>query len=227
MTRWIEVYTGAYASGKSETAINRALKLHGDGEKLTIVDLDTVEPAYTLRPIKKQLQKLGLSVVAHNRDDSFGLGEAGTYITPEQKMCLKREENLIIDVGYGAGGVDVLVLLEDIHEEIDLRIYMVINPSKYETSTVDNIIEYIEWATDGQQEKWKLTGLICNPHFSEHTQVQDILDGYKKVKEASLKIGIPIKAINVLESLYDELIKTGFNETEIWQIKRFMPNALW
>jgi len=114
MSRWIEVFTGAYASGKSETAINRAFSLHEKEEKLTLVDLDTVEPAYTLRPIKKTLQAMGLSVVAHDREKSFGLGETGTIITPEQKMCLKREENLIIDVGYGAGGIDSLVLLEDI-----------------------------------------------------------------------------------------------------------------
>lgn len=227
MNRWVEVYTGAYASGKSETSINRALMLHEQGVKLTIVDLDTVEPAYTLRPIKPQLQKLGLSVVAHDRDDSFGLGEAGTYITPEQKVCLKREENLVIDVGYGSGGVDALVMLEDILEEPNLKIYMVINPTKFETSTVDNIIEYIEWATTGQKQKWHLTGLICNPHFSDETEIQDILDGYKKVKEASEKTGIPIRSINVQESLYDEFLKTGFNEVEIWKLRRFMPKALW
>ena len=73
---------------------------------------------------------MGLSVVAHDREKSFGLGEAGTVITPEQKMCLKREENLILDVGYGAGGIDTLVLLEDLPKEENVRIYMVINPYK-------------------------------------------------------------------------------------------------
>lgn len=227
MSRWIEVFTGTYASGKSETAINRAFMLTKQGIKLTLVDLDTVEPAYTLRPIKKHLQKLGLSVVAHNREDSFGLGEAGTYITPEQKMCLHREENLILDVGYGCGGLDVLFLLEDILTEQDLRTYMVINPNKFETSTPSNIIEYIKWSTTGQKHTWQLTGLICNPHFSEHTQVKDILDGYKVVKEASKILNIPIKALNVYEPLIKDFNTTEFSEVEIWEIKRFMPEALW
>ena len=60
MSRWIEVFTGAYASGKSETSINRALTLQKKGEKVTLVDLDTVEPAYTLRPIKKKPSTNGL-----------------------------------------------------------------------------------------------------------------------------------------------------------------------
>jgi hypothetical protein len=227
MNRWIEIYTGAYASGKSETAINRALYFNRKGIKLTLVDLDTVEPAYTLRPIKKDLEKLGLSVVAHNRDDSFGLGEAGTYIIPEQKMCLAREENLIIDVGYGSGGIDVLYILEDILKEPELKIYMVINTTKFETSTSENIIEHIKWSTEGQKHNWQLTGLICNPHFSDQTEIKDILNGYKIVKETSQQLHIPIKAINVQESLYDEFLKTGFNEVEIWKLKRFMPQALW
>lgn len=225
--RWIEVFTGSYASGKSETAINRALMLHNKGVALTLVDLDTVEPAYTLRPIKKQLQALGLSVIAHNREDSFGLGEAGTYITPEQKMCLHRVENLILDVGYGACGVDALVLLEDILKEKDLKIYMVINPTKFETSTFDNIVEYVNWAVTGQNTTWKLSGLICNPHFGNQTEIKDILNGYKMVKEASQNLSIPIRALNIEESLLEEFSKTNFNEVEVWPLKRFMPQALW
>lgn len=224
--RFIEVFTGAYASGKSETAINRALYLHNKGIEITLVDLDTVEPAYTLRPIKNQLQSLGLSVVAHNRDDSFGLGEAGTYITPEQKMCLHRKENLVIDVGYGAGGVDSLVLLEDIQSEEDLSIYMVINPYKFETSTVDNIIEHVEWYRTGQKTVWEIAGLICNPHFVDKTTVDDIFKGYDTVKKASDKLNIPIRSLNVFENLLDKFQETDFKE-EIWPLKRFMPEALW
>ena len=224
--RFIEVFTGAYASGKSETAINRALYLYNKGIEITLVDLDTVEPAYTLRPIKNQLQSLGLSVVAHNRDDSFGLGESGTYITPEQKMCLHRKENLVIDVGYGAGGVDSLVLLEDILKEKNLSIYMVINPYKFETSTVDNIIEHVEWYRTGQKTVWKIAGLICNPHFIDKTTADDIFKGYKTVKKASDKLNIPIRALNVFENLLDKFQQTDFKE-EIWPLKRFMPEALW
>src|SRR3989339_705470 len=227
MSRWIEVFTGAYASGKSETSINRALTLQEKGYTLTLVDLDTVEPAYTLRPIKKSLQAMGLTVIAHDRENSFGLGEAGTVITPEQQMCLTSENNLILDVGYGAGGIDTLVLLENILEEKNLKIYMVINPKKFETSTPENIIEHINWSTKGQKQSWKLEGIICNPHFSDQTEIQDILDGYKVVKKASEILNIPIKATNVQESLCEEFNKTGFNETEIWKLRRFMPKALW
>ncbi len=47
----VEAFIGEYASGKSENAINRAMKLQSQGREVTLVDLDTVEPFYTLRPI--------------------------------------------------------------------------------------------------------------------------------------------------------------------------------
>ena len=52
----IEAYVGEYASGKSENAVNRALELKRQGLAVTLVDLDTVEPCYTLRPIKQELE---------------------------------------------------------------------------------------------------------------------------------------------------------------------------
>jgi hypothetical protein len=58
----IEAYVGEYASGKSENAVNRAVALRRQGRQVTLVDLDTVEPCYTLRPIKKELEELGLTV---------------------------------------------------------------------------------------------------------------------------------------------------------------------
>ena len=59
MKRVVEVFTGAYASGKSEISINRAIELAKSPQPLTLVDLDTVEPAYTLRPLKKELENFG------------------------------------------------------------------------------------------------------------------------------------------------------------------------
>ena len=59
-SRIIEAYIGEYASGKSEMAINRALELKNQGRQVTLVDLDTVEPFYTLRILKKDLEAMGI-----------------------------------------------------------------------------------------------------------------------------------------------------------------------
>ena len=58
--RTVEIYTGAYASGKSENAINRAISYIKENKEITLVDLDTVEPAYCMRPLEKQLREMGI-----------------------------------------------------------------------------------------------------------------------------------------------------------------------
>ena len=139
--RIVEIYSGAYASGKSETAINRAYQYIKMGKPITLVDLDTVEPAYCLRPLVPKLEEDGIKVVAQT--DRFGLGEAASYVTQEQVMVLKNNQtDIIIDVGYGASGLDILDILQGIEDETDVRNYLVVNTSKFETKDEESIKEY-------------------------------------------------------------------------------------
>lgn len=225
MTRLVEVYAGAYASGKSETALNRARILTEQNKKITLVDLDSVEPAYTLRPIAKELSDLGINVIT--QPDNFGLGEAASYVTPAQINCLKNDGDIIIDVGYGAGGLDILDIINDIDKENDLRIYLVVNTSKFETSTVDNIIEYVSFSKGLEKRPWKkFSGFISNTHFGDETTKEDIINGYEKLKKASTQLNLPIRAIGVPLNLANKFEST-YDNIEIWTYKRMMPKAFW
>ena len=223
--RFVEVYTGAYASGKSETALNRARQFAQKNEQITLVDLDTVEPAYTLRPIANELNSLGINVIT--QPDNFGLGEAASYVTPAQINCLSNDGNIIIDVGYGVGGLDILDIINNIENEKNLKNYIVINTSKFETSTVDNIIEYINFSKGIDNKNWKkYSGVISNTHFGDDTNFEDIINGYNKLKKACEIIDLPIIAIGIDEKFNDKFDKT-YDNVEIWSYKRMMPKAFW
>jgi len=220
--RVIEVYAGAYASGKSETALNRARQFAKAKKPVTLVDLDSVEPAYTLRPIAGELRAMNINVIT--QPDNFGLGEAASYVTPAQINCLTQKGDIIIDVGYGAGGLDILDILTNIDKETNLQNYLVVNTSKFETSTVDNIIEYIDFAHGAG--KYRFTGMISNTHFGDETTKEDIINGYDKLKIVSEKLNLPIRAIGVDEKLAKEFGLT-YEGTEIWLYNRMMPRAFW
>lgn len=223
--RTVEVYAGAYASGKSETSINRALQFSKQGKNITLVDLDTVEPAYTLRPIAEELQAKGISVIT--QPDNFGLGEAASYVTPAQINCLSNDGDMIIDVGYGAGGLDILDILNNIEEEKNLQIYLVVNTAKFETSSVENIIEYVSFSEGLEKREWKkFSGLISNTHFGDETKSEDIINGYEKLKKASEILNIPIRAIGVDKKLANDFQST-YDGVEIWFYERLMPKAFW
>lgn len=221
--RVVEVYAGAYASGKSETSINRARQYAKMNKPITLVDLDTVEPAYTLRPIASQLKDMNINVIT--QPDNFGLGEAASYVTPTQINCLSQDGDIIIDVGYGAGGLDILDIVNNIDKEKNLKIYLVVNTAKFETSTVENIIEYVDFAK-GSKKQYSFCGVISNTHFGDETTKEDIINGYNKLKEACLKINLPICAIGVDEKLAPQF-DLEYDGTEIWVYKRMMPKAFW
>ena len=223
MARVIEIYAGAYASGKSETALNRARQYAQLNKPITLVDLDTVEPAYTLRPIANDLRKMGINVIT--QPDNFGLGEAASYVTPAQVNFLSNDGDIIVDVGYGAGGLDILDIVNNIDMETNLQAYLVVNTAKFETSTIDNIIEYVDFAR-GSERKYDFSGMISNTHFGDETTKEDIINGYNKLKIASQKVNIPIRAIGIDEKLVQDFALT-YDGVEVWAYKRMMPKAFW
>ena len=223
--RIVEVYAGAYASGKSETALNRARQFAIQKKQITLVDLDTVEPAYTLRPIAEELEGMGINVIT--QPDNFGLGEAASYVTPAQTNCLAVDGDIIIDVGYGAGGLDILDIINNIDEETNIHIYLVVNTAKFETSSVDNIIEYATFSEGIEKRDWKkFTGLISNTHLGDETTKEDIINGYNKLKQASEILNLPIRAIGVDEKLASDFDLT-YDGVDVWVYRRMMPKAFW
>jgi hypothetical protein len=228
MNRLVEVYAGAYASGKSEISINRAIKL-AEKAPVILVDMDTVEPAYTLRPLKKQIEELG-DITVITQEDYFGLGETGNTIKPQQQNCLSNDGTVVIDVGYGAGGLDILEILNGIENEKNMKIYIVINTAKFETRDVESIVEYVKWSKGSGNAKslWKkFTGIISNTHLSYETTAEDVLRGYKITKEAAEQLELPIVAVTLSEELLDKINPSDIDNTEIWTLKRYMPKALW
>ncbi len=226
MIRTVEVFTGAYASGKSETSINRAIQYIKNNKEITLVDLDTVEPAYCMRPIIGELEARGINVIAQS--DYFGLGEAGSYVTGEQINCLKTKGDIIIDVGYGATGLDTLDILNGIEQEKNLKIYLVVNTSKFETFNKESILEYIDFSSGLNKTDWKkFSGFISNTHLSNETTVSDIIRGYEILKEVSNETNIPIVAIGADEKFKYDFKGGSYDKVDVWFYERLMPKALW
>ena len=225
--RTVEIYTGAYASGKSENAINRAIEYIKENKNITLVDLDTVEPAYCMRPLEHQLREMGINLILQS--DYFGLGEAGSYVTNEQINCLKKNnEDIIIDVGYGVTGLDTLDILNDIDKEENIKIYLVVNTSKFETRDVESILEYIQFNSGDNKKPWKkISGYIANTHLGDETTIEDIKKGYEILSEVSKITKTPIVALSVDEKFKSEFCENLYKNTPVRYLTRLMPKALW
>ncbi len=211
---------GEYASGKSEVAVNRALELAKESRKVNLVDLDIVEPCYTLRPIKKLLTGHGINVIAWETRDTVGLGEAGNIIKPEARWALFQEGDVILDIGYGVEGAKTLNLLEGADKEPNLRIYAVVNASRPMTSTWEEIVEYVK--TLG-----KIDGIINNTHLGDETTAETVQKGAEVVTKAAKTLGIPVIATTAERTVAMQLGTHDCIGNVVRPLDRYMPDTLW
>jgi hypothetical protein len=218
--RIIEAYVGEYASGKSENAVNRALVLYKKGLLVTLVDLDTVEPCYTLRPIKRELEKEGLHVIAWETDETIGLGEAGCTIKAEMRWVLRRPGNIIMDVGYGVHGADVFNLVEGAWENPDLKIYAVVNASRPMTCSLGRIVDYI-------RDLGRIDGIINNTHMAEETTVEIVERGARLITEAARILEVPVVATSAMTKVAEQIGEKDCVGNPVWPLYRYMPKAFW
>lgn len=218
--RILEAYVGEYASGKSENAVNRAVALHKQGLEVTLVDLDTVEPCYTLRPLKKELEALGIKVIAWETSETVGLGEAGCTIKGEMRWVLRRTGNIIMDVGYGVHGAAIFNLIEGAWENPWLKIYAVLNVSRPMTSKVEWIVDYI-------RSLGRVDGIINNTHMAEETTIDIVNYGTDVISEAARILDIPFVATSAVEEVAIQLGERDCRGNPVRPLYRYMPKAMW
>jgi hypothetical protein len=216
----VEAYIGEYASGKSEIAVNRALELVRAGRPVTLVDLDLVEPCYTLRALKKELEQTGMTVLAWETADLIGLGETGNLMKPSTRFCLLRPGDVIMDIGYGISGARVLNLVENAWEDPDLQIYAVINVARPMTATARQIVDHV-------RDIGRVDGLINNSHLGDETGVAIVEEGACTLAAASRILDIPVVATVVAENLAAAFGSNGSPGHPVRVIRRYMPGAFW
>jgi len=218
--RIVETYVGEYAGGKSENAVNRALELARLGRRVTLVDLDIVEPVYTLRPIREELKALGVEVIAWKTPETTGLGEAGTLIKPEARWALRREGDVILDIGYGVEGAKTLNLLEGARTDPDLKVFAVINTSRPMTAGVADIVEHV-------REMGRVDGLINNTHLADETTVEVVQEGAGVVTRAAEILGLPVIASVAEKGIAEKMGPVDCMGNPVRPLDRFMPGAFW
>lgn len=218
--RVVEAFIGEYASGKSENAINRSLELLNQNRMVTIVDLDTVEPFYTLRPLKKMLEERGLKVIAWAPEETMGLGEAGSLINQEMIWALRNQGDIILDIGYGVHGAKIFNLIEGASTDPDLKIYAVVNITRPLTASKEDIVDYIK-------ELGLVHGIINNTHLGDETAPEIIEEGAEVITKAARELEIPVIYTAVPSELADKFDSTDKLGNPVKIIQRFMPAAFW
>lgn len=216
MNKRIQIITGHYGSGKTEFAVNLALKYAADGEKTALADLDIVNPYFRSAERRDLLEAHGIRIIATSFSGIMDL----PAVSPEVMAVFDdRSYRGVLDMGGDPEGARILGRYEPqlAREEFDLL--CVVNANRPETNAPEKALSYIEHieAACGQ----KVTGLINNTHLCRETAAGDILKGAELVHEISKRSGLPVVWHSVERKFVDQ-VRNQLGNGEILPIEIYM-----
>lgn len=206
----IRIITGHYGSGKTEFAVNYAMKLSKmipEGRKLALADLDIVNVYFRSREKKEEMQKEGIQVISSSVEaTSLDMPAVSAAMTTPVR---DHTYEYVVDLGGNDVGTMVLGRLKPIlkHDEVDF--FMVVNAYRPDTSTPEGVIEQMEKIQNASG--LKITGFINNTNLIRETTPECFLTGDTLLKEVEKRTGVPVRYFSYVEELLTGEIPEGLS----------------
>jgi len=195
------IVIGHYGSGKTEFAVNYAVKMKEIYENVSIADLDIVNPYFRSREKREFFEEIGIKLF----DSSIRNTAVDLPALPAELMGVITNPNIksIIDVGGDPVGARVLARFAEQIKNVDYDMFYVINGNRPDTSTVDEVINYLKIIE--ATSRLKITGLVNNTHMLKATTVEDVEFGHELTKKVSWETDIPIRYEAVIKETADKI----------------------
>ncbi len=183
------VIIGNFGSGKTELALNMAFEAAAKGEKVTLVDIDVINPYFRSTERKAELNAAGIRLISPNFTSS---GVEVPSIPAEIFSVFSDNSDLVIfDVGGDPVGSIALGQYYGYFKELEnFEVWYVINCRRPLSSGADENVEMIGKITG--VSRLKVTGILNNTKVSHETSVKDLFDGLDITREVSERTGLPI-----------------------------------
>ena len=228
-TKRITLFAGHYGSGKTNLAVNYALMLKESFDKVSIADLDIVNPYFRTKDSEKFLEERGIHLIS----SEYANSNVDVPALPAEAYSIIDDLSVkaVIDVGGDDRGALALGRYSPaILKQNDYEMLFVINkfrPLTPNCASTVAVMREIEMAGG-----MKFTGIVNNSNLGDETSADDVLSSVAYANEISEFTGLPIKMTGVKEDLYDVLkdkiencfpirlyVKQSWTKTEedLWQ----------
>ncbi len=187
----ILIVVGHYGSGKTEFAVNYALKTVDTGtfNRFALIDLDIANPYFRSREKQAFLESKGIEVFSNTFgfDINLDLPAISARINGPLKNTSYR---VVVDTGGDHSGARILTQFKRQFFTQEWDLFCIINASRPETSTIQGALQHI--LAIEKETGLKITGLINNTHLLQETTLSDIVKGISLCNELSLNLNLPI-----------------------------------
>lgn len=184
----LTIITGHYGTGKTEFAVNLALHMAARGEKVSLADLDIVNPYFRSRERRALLEEHGVRLIA----SSQACTDADVPALPPQLFSILDDRSVtgILDIGGDKVGARVLARFRPRILREDYQLLYVLNANRPEVRDTASAVRYLRSIES-------VTGLICfgivnNTHLCGETTPEDVRKGAALAQAVSEETGIPI-----------------------------------
>jgi len=198
----LTLFAGHYGSGKTNIALNYALWLRRQGLKVTVADLDIVNPYFRTKDGAAQLEAAGVRLIssdyANSNVDLPALPGEAYSLVDDKSACG------VIDVGGDDRGALALGrYVPGIREENDYEMLFVLNKARPLTRNIDDALEVfyeIEAAC-----ALPFTAIVNNTNLGPLTKAEDVIGGERFAQEFAERVKLPVKMSCASEKLQAEL----------------------
>lgn len=198
----ITLFAGHYGSGKTNIAVNYALHLKETFDRVSIADLDIVNPYFRTKDSEGFLESRGIHLIS----SEYANSNVDVPALPAEAYAIIDDESVhaVIDVGGDDRGALALGrYAPSILKQNDYEMLLVINkfrPLTPDCASTVAVMREIEAAAG-----MKFTGIINNSNLGDETTADDVIGSVAYAKAISEASGLPIKMTTVKEDLYESV----------------------
>ena len=184
----ITVVCGHYGCGKTNLTLNLALEAAAAGERVTVADLDIVNPYFRYSEYGGLLEEQGVRLIA----PVFAGTTLDTPTLPPELYSIFEPQagRVFIDAGGDDAGVTALGGLHSQLEETGYQMLYVINRYRVLSQTPEEaaaLLQEIEAAS-----RLKATALVNNSHLGVETRLDTLLGGLDFARKTAQLTGLPL-----------------------------------
>lgn len=183
------ILTGHYGSGKTSIAVAFSLSLHAEGNRVTICDLDIVNPYFRTTDHRRELEQNGVQLVT----SPFAGSNLDIPALPKELYAAIADSTgyAVLDVGGDdRGAVALGRYVPDIVSEGDYELFFVTNFYRPLTRTAEDalgVLREVETACG-----MKATALVNNSNLGRETVASDVLGTIDRMAALSERARLPV-----------------------------------
>ena len=202
----IIILIGNYGSGKTEIALNMAVRAAAEGKRTQVIDLDKINDYFRMSDHVKLLDEKKINLVSPT---FAGAGLTQTNMSAAVGSAFAQDWDLVVfDVGGDPAGAMSLARYHSDFAALEpgqLEVYDIINVRRPMSETPEKILK-LKADMEGFARQ-TVTGFVHNSNLQAWASAQDLRDGYPVVKAASEMSGIPIVHTTGLPAYLDEFLR--------------------